>query len=389
MRRQLGPEVMSASDSDNRDNRRRPQVVRPRPRPLLSGSPLNENTTQGVSAPASSYDSVSHHPRSQTPSTSTERTRDRTPSSDSRNVFLPGEAITESPTSSPILLDGQRPLSPALSPTASRAPLPRSRPVLKSSLLSNGSSSASDLLETDDPPQSRRRWDELRRHFLHEHPSAQATHVQPSTVPPPNPFTDVPQRPSTPKQFRMPKFGFKQVVEQAQGSVVDQNKKFADDILSASRAMRVIEPKAQRREREGTLATMATSFNMSFMSSSASLGMASIATSNHLPQSRSRLRRPPSLQSEVSQLPLAAAAPLYTIIAYHASNPSSQLHVSKFLPHENEVLSALLVPFMAPRSEAADSERLQALEAFETTVKTWQAASDEASPIIFICRWGI
>jgi hypothetical protein len=183
----------------------------------------------------------------------------------------------------------------------------------------------------------------------------------------------------------MPKFGFKQVVEQAQESVVDQNKRMADDILSASRAMRV-EPKAQRREREGTLATMATSFNMSFMSSSASLGMASIATSNYLPQSRSRLRRPPSLQSEASHLPLAAAAPLYSIVAYHASNPSSQLHVAKYLPHENEVLSALLVPFMAPRSEAADSERLQATEAFETIVKTWEAASDEASPIIFICR---
>jgi len=187
----------------------------------------------------------------------------------------------------------------------------------------------------------------------------------------------------------MPKFGFKQVVEQAQGSVVDQNKKFADDILSASKAMRVIEPKAQRREREGTLATMATSFNMNFMSSSASLGMASIATSNYLSQSRSRLRRPPSLQSEVSQLPLTAAAPLYAIIAFHASNPSSQLHVAKFLPHENEVLSALMVPFMAPRSEAVDSERLQAMEAFETAVKTWQAASDEASPIIFIYQWGI
>jgi hypothetical protein len=374
----------SASDSDNRDNRRRPQVVRPRPRPLLSGSSLNENNTQGVSA--SSYDSVSHHPRSRTPSTSTERTRDKTPSTDSRNVFLPGAAITESPTSSPVLLDGQRSFSPAPSPPTSRAALPRSRPVLKSSLLSNGSSSVSDLLETDEPPQSRRRWDELRRHFLHAHPSAQATHVQPSTAPPPNPFTDLPQRPSTPKQFRMPKFGFKQVVEQAQGSVVDQNKRFADDILSASRAMRAIGPKAQRREREGTLANMATSFNMSFMSSSASLGMASIATSNYVPQSRSRLRRPPSLQSEASQLPLAAATPLYAIIAYHASNPSSQLHVAKFLPHEDEVLSALLVPFMAPRSEAADSERLQAIEAFETTVRTWQATSDEASQIIFICR---
>lgn len=383
---QLGPEVMdSSSDSDNRDNHRRrwPQVVRPRPRPLLSGTSLNKDTTQGASE--SSYDSVSHHPRSRTRSTSTEQSMDKAPSSDSRNVFLPGAAITESPTSSPISSDGQRSFSPAHSPTTSRAPLPRSRPVLKPSLLSNGSSSASDLLENDEPSQSRRRWDELRRHILHAHPSAQATHVQPSTAPPPIPFTDLPQRPSTPKQFRMPKFGFKQVVEQAQISVVDQNKRFADDILSASRAMRVIEPKAQRREREGTLATMATSFNMSFMSSSASLGMASIATSNHLPQSRSRLRRPPSLQSEASQSPLATA-PLYPIIAYHASNPSSQLHVAKFLPHENEVLPALLVPFLAPRSEVADSERLQAMETFETTVRTWQTASDEVRMIVFICQ---
>jgi len=381
-RRQLGPKLMDSSDSDSgkRDSRRRPQVVRPRPRPLLSGSSLNESTTQGVSA--SSYDSVSHYPRSRTPSTSNERI---TPSSDSRSVFLPGAAISESPTSSsPILLDGQRSFSPAPSPTTSRAPLPRSRPVLKPSLLSNGSSSVSDLFESDEPPQSRRRWDELRRHLLHGHSSAQATHVQPVPAPPPNPFTDLPQRPSTPKQFRMPKFGFKQVVEQAQESIVDQNKRFADDILTASRAMRVIGPKAQRREREGTLATMATSFNMSFMGSSASLGMASSATSNYLPQSRSRLRRPPSLQSEISQSPQAAAAPLYAIIAYHASNSSSKLHVAKFLPHENEVLSALMVPFMVPRSEAADSERLQATEAFETTVRTWQAASDEASPVIFI-----
>ena len=383
----------SANDSDNNDNRRRPQVVRPRPRPLLSGSSLNEDTTNGVSA--SSYDSISHHPRSRTPSTSTEQTWDKNPSSDSTNAFLPGAAITESPTSSPVSFDGQRSFSPTPSLTTPRAPLRRSRPVLKPSLLSNGSSSSSsaDLLETDEPPQSRRRWDELRRHFLQARPSAQATHVQPSTstappastAPPPNPFSDLPQRPSTPKQFRIPKFGFKQVVEQVQGSVIDQKKRFADDILSASRAMRVIEPKVQRREREGTLATMATSFNVSFMSSSASLGMSSMATSNYLPQSRSRSRRPPSLQSEASQLPLAAAAPLYSIIAFHASNHSSKLHVSKFLPHENEVLSALLVPFMAPRSEAADSERVQAIEAFETIVRTWQAASDEASPIIFIC----
>ena len=370
----------SASDSDNRDSRKWPKVVRPLPRP---GGSLNKNNTQEVFA--SSSESISRHPRSRTASASTEQSRDNSPSSVSRGVFLAGETITESPTSSPTSLEGQRSFSPTPSPTSPRG-LSRSRPVKKSSLLSTGSSSASDLLVPDESlSQSRRRWDDLRRHFLPTHPSARADPVQPPTPPPL--ISDLPQRPSTPKQFRIPKFGFRQVVEQVQGSVVDQSKTFADDILGASRAMRAIEPKAQRREREGTLATMATSFNMSFMSSSASLGMASIPTSNYLPPSRTRMRRPPSLQSEISQSPVAATTSLYNVISYHASIPlSNQLYSAKFLPHENEVLSALLVPLMAPRSEAAYSERPQAMEAFEITVRTWQAASDEASPIIFVRR---
>jgi hypothetical protein len=373
-RRSFGPEAMdSASDSDNR---KWPQVVRPLPRPLFSGG------SQGV--PASSNEPVSRHPRSRTSSASTELSMDNSPSNVSRGVFLAGAAITESPISSPTLSDGQRSFSPAPSPTSPRGALSRPRPVMKSSLLSNGSSSASDLLATDESfSQSRRRWDDLRRHFLPAHPSDQAAHDQPPTASPP--ASDLPPRPSTPKQFRMPKFGFRQVVEQAQGSVVDQNKRFADDIFNASRAMRAVEPRAQRREREGTLATMATSFNMSFMSSNASLGMASTSASNYLPQSRARSRRPPSLQSETSQSPAAAVTTsLYAIISYHTSLHSNQLHFAKFLPHENEVLSALLVPFMAPRSEVAHSEQLPAMEAFEMTVRTWRAASNEASQIIFV-----
>jgi hypothetical protein len=366
----------SASDSDNRDSRKWPQVVRPHPRRLFSGG---LNTTRGVSA--SSNESISRQPRSRTPSTSTERSRDDSPSSTQRSVFLPGATITESPLSSPILSD------PTPSPTSSRGPLSRSRPVMKSSLLSNGSSSASDLLVTDESSsQSRRRWDDLRRHFLAPHPSARVTSVQSPTAP----ASDLPQRPSTPKQFRMPKFGFRQVVEQVRGSVVVQNRKFADDILSASRAMRAIEPKVQRREREGTLATMATSFNMSFMGSNASLGMGGISTPNYVPQSRGRLRRPPSMQSEVSYSSIATTTTtttsLHALISQHASIPSNQLQFVRFLPHENEVLSALLVPFMAPRSEAVHNESLQAMETFEIAVKTWRAASDEASPIIFVHR---
>lgn len=369
------------SDSDNHDGRKRPQVVRPHrahPRPLFSDGSLNNSTTQGASA--STSDSISPHSHSRMPSTSSQLTGDSSPSSDSRGVFLAGAILTESPVSSPTLLYGQKPFSSTSLP--SRGAFTRSRPVKKTSLLSSGSTS--DPIAADElSSQSRRRWDDLRRHFLPAHPSANAAHAQPPIAPPPT--SDVPQRPSTPKQFRIPKLGFRQVVEQVHGQVVDESKRFADDILSASRAVRSTEPKPPRREREGTLATMATSFNMSFMSSNSSLGMSSTSTSNNLSQGRTRaLRRPPSLQSVASHTSLAAPTSLYTTISYYASIATNQSHVAKSLPHESEVLFALLVPFSAPRGETADSERLQAIETFEITARTWRAASYEVKPV-YIC----
>jgi len=179
----------------------------------------------------------------------------------------------------------------------------------------------------------------------------------------------------------MPKLGFRQVVEQAQESVGDQNKRFADDIRAALRPVRPTELKAPRREREGTLATMATSLNMGLMGSSASLAMASISTSNVTQQSRGRgIRRPPSLQSVATHSPLAGPASLYAVISHYASISPNQLHVAKILPHEREVLSALLAPFVGPRGDATDGERLRAMEAFEVIVRTWDVASEEVNP---------
>lgn len=184
----------------------------------------------------------------------------------------------------------------------------------------------------------------------------------------------------------MPKLGFKQVVEQAPEASVDQIKRFADDILRASRAMRSVETKAQRREREGTLATVATSFNMNFMSSNANLGL-NTSTSNYLPPSRAKaIRRPPSLQSvTVSHSPSAAPTSLYTVISYYASITLSQQQSTIVLPHESEVLSAFLSPFMSVRGEKVINEQLQALEAFEIIVKTWRAASEVA--FLERCLW--
>ena len=362
------------SDSDNhRDSRKRPQVVRPLPRPLFSGGSLNQNSSQGTSSPTSEHVS---HPRSRTSSASTQPTRDNPPSSDSRSVSLSGAILTESPASSPTLSDGQRASSPLSPFSTPKSALARSRPVKKSSSLSNEPSSVSDLVAADElSSQSRRRWDDVRRHFLPPRPPAQAAHVQPPTSPPI--FSDVPQRPSTPKQFRLPKLGLRQVVEQAQESAGNQSKKFADDVRAALRA-RPIAPKAQRREREGTLTSMTMPFNMGLMGSSASLGMASISSSSH----GRAMRRPPSLTSVTSHSPLVTPSPLYSIISHHASIASNQLHFVKFLPHESEVLAALLTSFMVPRSEAADGERLRAMEAFEIIVRTWKAASKEVSAYI-------
>jgi hypothetical protein len=187
----------------------------------------------------------------------------------------------------------------------------------------------------------------------------------------------------------MPKRGLRQVVEQVQESAGDQSQRFADDVRAALKAARSgsIGPKAPRREREGTLAAMATPFNMSLMGSSSSFGMASISSSSYVAPSRSKaMRRPPSLTSVTSHSPLATLTPLYSIIFHHASTASNQLNLVKFLPHESEVLVALLASFMVPRSETVDSERLRAIEAFEIILRTWKAVSKEVSPFMS-ARW--
>ncbi|KAI9438560.1 hypothetical protein H4582DRAFT_2076182 [Lactarius indigo] len=239
----------------------------------------------------------------------------------------------------------------------------------KSSLLSNISSSSSDLATIDEPTSpSLRRWDDLRQHFLPHLLSSRTSDIQSSSTP--SPAFLVPPRPSTPKQFRMPKLGFRQVAEQAPEALVDQVTRFADDILRASRAVRSAEPKAHRREREGTLATVATSFNMSFMSSNASLGLGT-PTPNHLPP-RSRKGRPETTIPSV-----------HVNIALTISSPHFLIHF--VLPHESEVLSALLSPFVGVRGEKVVNEQLQAMETFETIVKTWRAASEVA--FLERCLW--
>ena len=88
----------------------------------------------------------------------------------------------------------------------------------------------------------------------------------------------------------------------------------------------------------------------------------------------------------LSHPPSTASASLYTVISAYASIVPNQPHLARFLPYEDEVLSSLLVPFMARQSENTESERSQAMEAFEIIVKTWRTPSDEVRLIMSIRR---
>jgi hypothetical protein len=373
---------MSSDDSDTGPSgggrlRRRPAGFRPSSRRLGSSGSFGQSTIPEIPESSEVHGSASSNELARpqtsitTSSNSAELRGENVQSNDTKNMFLVGTMLTESPVSSPSPSDDLRPFSSSSTdPSILRGTLSRSRAVKKSSLLSNVSS-ASDYSIIDEPSSpSRRRWDELRHHFLPQLLSSNAPDVRSSFAPPP--ALQAPPRPSTPKQFRIPKLGFKQAVEQVQEASVDQMTRFADDILRTSRAVRSVESKVQRREREGTL----TSFNMSFMSSNASLGLA--MPSSYLPPSRAKpMQRPPSLQSTtVSHPPPAAPTSLYKVISYYASiNPSHQ-RSSIVLPHENEVLLTLLLPFLSVRSENTLNEQLQSMDAFEIIVKTWRAASE-------------
>ena len=378
---------MSSDDSDIKAShsgyrlKRRPQGFRPSSRRLASNSSgsFGQSTIPEIPESSEVHGSVSSNEVSRpqtsiTTSLNSAELREEVPSNEQKNMFLVGAVLTDSPVSSPSPSDDQRPFSLEQDPSISslRGTLSRSRPVKKSSLLSNVSS-ASDLTTIDEPSSSsRRRWDELRQHFLpHLLPSrAEAPDAQSSFPPPPAP--QIPPRPSTPKQFRMPKLGFKQAVEQAQEASVDRTTRFADDILRACREVRSVESKSQRREREGTLG----SFNMSFMSSNASLGLGMPAS--YMPPGRAKpVRRPPSLQSTTaSPSSPAPSNTLYSVIAYYASVTPSQQQSTIILPHECEVFPILLLPFLGSRRENVVNEQLQSMEAFEIIVKTWRAASE-------------
>ncbi|KAI0319315.1 hypothetical protein OF83DRAFT_1055215 [Amylostereum chailletii] len=277
-----------------------------------------------------------------------------------------------------------RPFSPPPGPSSSSGNYmttttkrSKPRPLKKASL---SGSIASD--ETPTSP-SLRRWETLRKAVM---PPAggSPTEASPTTTAPPAQAT-LPPRPSTPKQFRLPRIGFKQVVEQAQEVSADQSRAFGDDILRACLIARQGEQRVLKRDRDAPAPT--TTFNRTFMSTVTSIPGSAASSTTNLPQARFGLRRPPSLQSVPTATGLPPSSSLSTVISHYASAPSDGPRPSQdALPYETEVLSVLLMPFLdSSVTPDVEKRRLESIETFETIVKTWPSVSNEAE--LQRCFW--
>ncbi|KAH9946910.1 hypothetical protein B0H21DRAFT_857417 [Amylocystis lapponica] len=206
-----------------------------------------------------------------------------------------------------------------------------------------------DALESEKelvPSPSKRRWDTLRSHVVPSPTTSSHGPGTPSQGQQPDasrPGTPPSSRPQTPRGYR---FGqkkiFRQVVDQAREVAVDESRKLAEEISRACWAVRFGEqPLRQKMEREASQNTVGSSF-LPFMGSSASLPMASsVSVASVQTAGRHPLRRPQSFQS----MGLTSREPSVTHIA-RALTYTTSVNRPMMLPHESQVLSALLVPFV-------------------------------------------
>lgn len=215
----------------------------------------------------------------------------------------------------------------------------------------------SDLQYFDTTPrhsEPRARWDAVRRHIMHS-PSPSVT---PSLAPSiPKPFASpLPAggRPGTPKSSRFPKLGMRQVVDTAREVAVDDVRKFALELERACVQLKTPEVTHNRSLREGSVGGSALSLSLPHSAVTAS----TLPSTNLSKYSAGSIVVPP--QPSVLTL-------LRTLEQYEAS----LLHLPRILPHENQVSSALLVPFMV--QDPSEREQEYALRAFTLLIKTWPA----------------
>jgi hypothetical protein len=211
------------------------------------------------------------------------------------------------------------------------------------------------------PSPSRARWDSVRRHIMHSPSPSVTPSLTPSLQSIPKPFAPplpVGGRPGTPKSSRFPRLGMKQVVDTARETAVDDMRKFALELERACAQLKAPDVIHNRSVREGSIGGSALSLSLPYSSGVAS----TIPSTTWSKQSAGSIIAPP--QPSVLTL-------LRTLEQYEASLS----HLPRTLPLENQVLSALLVPFML--SESSEQEEDYALRAFSLIIKTWRTDLQE------------
>ncbi|GJJ14897.1 hypothetical protein Clacol_009167 [Clathrus columnatus] len=173
-------------------------------------------------------------------------------------------------------------------------------------------------------------------------------------------------RPQTPKQFRLPRRGFRQVIEQTRDYIQEESEKFELDIYQACYKARFGEMRG-RIEKEMQLGYLP------FLAS----GSISLPNSASSQPSRVNNETHGRIKPSVSQL-------YHTLVRYASTTRSTLL---SRLPYEAEVLSVLSVPFVSDGSLNAE-EQWMAIEAFEIAIGSWQPSSKqrEIDRILWCCK---
>ena len=211
------------------------------------------------------------------------------------------------------------------------------------------------------PSPSRARWDSVRRHIIHRQSPSVASSLAPSLQSVPKPFASpLPAggRPGTPKSSRFQRLGMRQVVDTAREIAVDDMRKFALELERACIQLRAPDFVNNRSTREGSIGGSGLSLSLP----PSTVNVSTITSTNWSKQSAGSIAAPP--QPSVLTL-------LRTLEQYEAS----LLHLPRTLPLENQVLSALLVPFVSPNP--SEREQDYALRAFSLIIKTWRTDSPE------------
>ncbi|CCL98233.1 uncharacterized protein FIBRA_00227 [Fibroporia radiculosa] len=234
------------------------------------------------------------------------------------------------------------------------------------------------------PSPGRRRWDTLRSHVLNNAANGPAPPMPPtrSTTPVVSGTTTPPSsRPSTPRPYRFGQKIFRQVVEQAREVAIDEHRKFSEDILKACWSVRFGEAwmARQKPEREGSQNTLGSTVHLPFMASTASLP--TTVTSPSVASLQSIRRQDSSQTIFVDSRRMPSLVHIHNVLTYVTSTSRPPI-----LPHESDVLSALLVPFLGPhRFEQLGNEQQSAVGIFEHIVRTWRAPSSEVE--LERCLW--